>query len=192
MSPPLACGRMTRKERVIYMPTWLTMQNITFVIAVAGFLMSLATWVKDFVSQRKNLAGRILGIKSYANVTYMDLALENRSRLPIAITHFRLLLGEKIFDCAPLPTLVSAKEQRRGNELVKRTEEYSTALPIQLLSLGATNCLVLFERLPVLPPNDATHLTLLIGTNRGKEVRMTLPLPEGWASLRNFLPPHTS
>ena len=60
------------------MPSWLTMQNVTFSIAVAGFVMSLASWIKDFLSQRKNLSFRILEVKSYCNVTFFDLLIENR------------------------------------------------------------------------------------------------------------------
>ena len=82
------------------------MDWITFGIAVAGFLMSLATWVKDFITQRKHIEGKVLDIKSYKNVTYMDLLIENRSRLPISITDISLALGGIAYHCAPLPVLV--------------------------------------------------------------------------------------
>ena len=57
-------------------------------------------------------------------------------------------------------------------------------LLIQLQSLGATSALILFEGLPELPADDATHMTFLIGTNRGQATQMTLELPAGWAAHR--------
>lgn len=168
------------------MPTWLSIQNITFAIAVAGFLMSLATWIKDYISQRQNLTGRILGIKSYANVTYINLVLENRSRLPIAVTSIDLIYNQNVYTCTALPKRVSSLTERRNKEIVKYTEEFSTALPIQLQQLGASVALVLFERMDLLPPNDAKALNLVIHTNRGNPIQMTLELPEDWAAQRKF------
>lgn len=160
------------------------MQIVTFLIAVAGFAMSMASWVHTFVTQRKKFDVEIVAAKSYADVTYLHLIIQNKSRLPVAITRISLLLNGMWFNCTPIPVMVSATERKRGSEVIKRTEEYSTALPIQLSSLGATNCLVLFEGLPYLPSDDATHLTLSIYTNRGKAVKRSLELPAEWASQR--------
>ena len=63
----------------------------TFVIAVASLFLSILIWIKDLVSQRRKLLGRILVIESYADCIFFDLLLENRSRLPIAITQIDLL-----------------------------------------------------------------------------------------------------
>lgn len=146
--------------------------------------MSLATWIKDFVSQRKNIHGRILSIKSYSDVTYVYLALENRSRLPIAVTSIDLVLNQSTYTCTALPTLVSSTTRRCKDTILKYAEEYSTSLPIRIQQLGAASILALFENMNQLPPDDATTLMLVIYTNRGKPVQMTLELPEGWAFQR--------
>lgn len=168
------------------MLTWLTMQNVTFAIAVVGFLMSLASWIKDFISQRQNLAGHILGMKSYADVTYIYLELENRSRLPVAVTSIDLIFNHSIYTCTAIPKLVSSTTKRSKTEIIKYTEELSTPIPIQLQQLGATVALVLFEKVNPLPPDDTTALTLVVHTNRGKPIQMTLELPAEWACQRNI------
>lgn len=160
------------------------MDWITFGIAVAGFLMSLATWVKDFITQRKHIEGKVLNIKSYQSVTYIDLLIENRSRLPISITDISLFLGDSAYRCTPLPKLILEHTKSRKGEVYERTMKYSTPMPIQISNLGATTVVALFEGMKRLPPDDATHLNLSISTNRGSPVKMTLELPEGWAALR--------
>ena len=46
---------------------------ITFWIAVAGFIMSFSSWVMAFAARHKNLRGKILQIKSYADIVYIYL-----------------------------------------------------------------------------------------------------------------------
>lgn len=163
---------------------WFTRQNITFAIAVMGFLLSLASWVKDYFSQRKKFRCEILGIKSYADVTFINLMITNHSRVPIAITRISLLVDGKTYVCSSLPVLVAEHNRSKGGVIYDSRMEYSTPLPIQLMGLGAVKALVLFEDMQQLPPDDATELTLSICTNRGNPVEMKLPLPAGWASRR--------
>ena len=74
-----------------------------------------------------------------------------------------------------------------GDVIVDRQSERSTAMPIQLQSLGGAMILVLFESLPEAVPTDATSLNLVICTNRGRPRKMKLSLPVGWADPRNIL-----
>lgn len=168
------------------MPDWFVLyrESITLWIAVIGFIMSTATWISTLASKRRNLKGKILKIKSYADITYIYLLLENRSSLPIAVT--QIILHQELEDnqCSPLPTEVSHHIYRDGDAIYHCRAELSTQLPIQIPSLSAMTALVLFERLTQLPPDDATHLNLEVLTNRGKEIRAKLPLPKGWADQR--------
>lgn len=159
--------------------------NITLIIAVLGFVMSLITWVKNSVMQRKKLIGKVLGIKSYADVTFIHLLLENKSILPISVTWIALKCNDESYPCTPLPVLVFENIRKSGSEIVEIKREYSTPIPITIGELGAVNALVLFENLRQLPPNDATHLNLQVCTNRGKPIEMSLLLPEDWACQRS-------
>ena len=158
---------------------------ITLVIAALGLVLSLLSWAYTLITQRRKIAISISEIKSYSDVTYLRMAFENQSRLPIAITRIALFLGEKIINCTVNPTLVTENTHRDGKGQITRVEvEKSTVIPIQIQSLGAVNALVLFEHLPELPEDDTTHLTFLIATNRGKAFETILELPKEWASQR--------
>ena len=163
------------------------MELITLGIAIAGFFMSLASWIKDFITQRKHIEGKILDIKSYKSVTYCDFLIENRSRLPIAVTNIEMTLGLNSYPCSPLPTLVMEHTRSRKGEVYDRVMKYSTAMPIQIAGLGATTAGVLFEKMHQIPPDDTTHLTLSVSTNRGKPIEMKLELPAGWYARRTVL-----
>lgn len=158
--------------------------QITFWIAVVSFAMSLASWVKDWLTQRKRLKARIVFMNALEHTVHMYLMLENKSRLPIAVTNIELILNENRTPCVPLPTLFFRQSKRSGDKVIEQRSEFSTALPIQLPGLGALTALVRFEKLEQTLPPDATHLTLLISTNRGRKARKTLALPQAWADQR--------
>lgn len=165
------------------------MEIVTFVIAIAGFLLSLASWIKDFITQRVRLDVRI----SAANANprhpgiFCYLAVTNRSRLPITITNIALDQEAGQTACVAVPKHVVERTRKEGNVVVDRQSERSTTMPVQLQSLGGAMILVLFESLPEAIPTDATSLNLVICTNRGRPKRMTLPLPKDWDDPRNIL-----
>lgn len=165
------------------------MEIVTFVIAIAGFLLSLISWIKDFITQRVRLDVRITEANANAASPgiFCFLAIANRSRLPISITNIEVSQPEGRTACVPVPKQVLEYTRREGNEVVGRRFEYSTAMPVQLQSLGGAMVLAQFEHLPEKIPTDATSLNLVIYTNRGKPRKMTLPLPKDWADPKKLL-----
>lgn len=157
--------------------------EITFWIAVASFLMSLASWVKDAVTQRMRLESHIVLCHTAPNspAAYLYLVVANKSRLPLTITDIALVIGGKEVHCVSRSKLVSTKSLHRGKEIIEQTSEYSTPLPIQIMGLGGSTVLSLFENLPEKIPPDASSLNFSIYTNRGRPKKMTLELPVGWA-----------
>lgn len=166
------------------MPEWLNQQNITFVIAVLSFFLSLSSWVRDYYVHRQKLKFEITGIKSYADVTFIYLIVTNCSRSPVSITQIALLMDDAKYACASNPVLVAEHTRSCGGEVYERRMEYSTAMPIQIDGLGSTSALVLFENLKRLPPDDARFLNFSVRTNRGKPIQTKLQLPVAWASQR--------
>lgn len=162
----------------------ISTNQITFWIAVAGFVMSLATWIKDLLTQRKKLAAHVLHLKVVKDELHMHLLIENRSRLPISVTRLELIQGKVRTSCTALPSLMFRSFISSGNTVSNERRDYSTPLPYSLSSLGAMTVLVRFEDLEQTPPLDATNLTLAVSTNRGRKVQMKLELPPGWADQR--------
>ena len=138
------------------------MEWITFGIAVAGFLMSLATWILTFLSQRKNIGIRITECKSDDEITLCFVHIENKSRLPIAITRIVLLSGENEVDCVPFPTWVLDDTRRSGKEIISRKSYYSMQMPIAISALGAVSGYVLFQSDQRMLPDDAKLLNLKV------------------------------
>lgn len=165
------------------------MEIVTFVIAIAGFLLSLTSWIKDFITQRVRLDVRISAANANSRRPgiFCYLAITNRSRLPITITNIVLDQESGQTACVAVPKHVIERTRKEGNIVVDRQSERSTAMPVQLQSLGGAMILVLFESLPEAVQTDATSLNLVICTNRGKPRKMTLPLPMGWNDPRNIL-----
>ena len=159
--------------------TTTVMDWVTFGIAIAGFLMSLGSWVHTFITQRKRLSFKIQFFRYKENSAYMYLMIENRSRLPVSITGIALKQSKSIVPCVQIPKTVSSTTRKTaGNTDV--VYQYSTAIPIQLSALESVSCIVLFEGIPEVVPPSATHLTFQISTNRGRKVKRKLALPQDW------------
>lgn len=164
---------------------WLcNWDNATRVIAITGLVISLYNLLLGIITQRRSFKIRVYDIKSYLDVTFIGIGIENRSRLSVAITQLSLYCGGTKTLCTPVPTLLYESIRRKGDEVTNRKQTYSTQLPITIAGLSAQSAFVLFEHLPELPRSDATSLTVEVCTNRGRPVQMTLELPEDWSSRR--------
>jgi len=112
------------------------------------------------------------------------MSFVNKSRLPILITRISLDYMGKIIDCEAISTKTAEYTNSQGLEVISRREEYSKAFPIALTSLGGDYGIILFENVQEPLEDSTTHLTFLIGTNRGKIIQMKLELPPGWVETR--------
>ena len=162
------------RKGLIHLIEW-----ITFGIAVAGFLMSLATWIHTFLSQRKNIRIRITECKSDDEITLCFVHIENKSRLPIAITRIVLLSEQNEVDCVPFPTWGLDDTRRSGKEIISRKSYYSMQMPIAISALGAVSGYVLFQSDQRMIPDDAKLLNLKVYTNRGLTKIWSIPLCSG-------------
>ncbi len=161
--------------------------NPTAAIASLSLMLSLYNLANDLISKRKNFRIRIYSIKSYKDVTYLHIGIENKSRLAIAVTQFFLLCGEGKTACTPSSTLLRETIRRSGKEITGVRQIFSTPMPIAVSGLSAQSAFVLFEGMQELPEDSATHLTVQVCSTRGRPVQMKLELPAGWASQRNTL-----
>lgn len=153
--------------------TYITKENITFLLSVFGSLGTLYT----LLAQRKSLS---LSIQSYCynnKSLLMYVAFTNRSRLPISVLNVSILQGEVCYPCVYVPTVVCEHTRRSGKEIVSHREEFSIQFPISLSSLAGSSGYLYFDKLPENYPDDATTLTVQVSTNRGRAMKMKLPVP---------------
>lgn len=172
----------TLKGLLLWLQNW---DHATRIIAITGFLISLYNLLYGIVTQRRNLKIRVYEIKSYADVTFLRIGIENRSRLSIAITQMTLRVGGENTVCTAAPTQLKGCVKRVNNEIIGTEFVFTTPLPITVPGMSAGSALVLFEGMSKLPQNSATHLRVQVCTTRGRPLEMRWSLPEGWASRRN-------
>jgi hypothetical protein len=146
-------------------------EKTTFILALLGFLLSVASLIRTAATQRRKLDLEIYAVKAYSSVIFLRMSFINKSRLPLLITRIALIQDESTIECTAVPRKVASHNGR---------DEYSKALPIQLHELGGDNGTIVFEHVQAQLEDSATQLTLLIGTNRGRATKMTLALPTEW------------
>ena len=165
-----------------------TMDMITFVIAVASFLMSLSSWVYSIITNRKNISIVIRDIKTYNNTTILNMSFENKSQLPISITRIAMVVHGSKTDCTVTDVPMIEINKKNGDGSIYGYDELRCLpIPIHLSELGSAGGFILFENVPDLPEPSSTHLTLLIATNRGRAIEKQFPLPQDWASRRKTI-----
>lgn len=159
--------------------TWISNRdNVTFLIAIAGFALSIWNFVENILKSRKKLSFHIFSVDTYKDLMVVTMAIENLSQLPIAITNIKYVSGNRKTSCTPIPKLVCEATKRCGNVVTDQRSTYSEKIPIQIPSLGAFSGVILFEHLPEELKSRPTSLTFEISTNRGKAFQKTVELTE--------------
>ena len=153
-------------------------KQVTFVIAVIGFLLSLSSWIHAWTTQRKSLTVTAYEACSFANLVYFVVAIENNSRLPISVNKLTLHYEDIVAPCTMIPKRVLELTRTHGKEIVERKTHYSMDMPVNINALSSATGYILFENLPYDLPTDANKAVLVIGTNRGRKVKKILELPE--------------
>lgn len=153
----------------------MTKENITLLLSCIGVIGSFSSWFYIWITQRRNLAFRVL--ENHTTDSHLFYILfENRSRLPISITNIAIILNGKKYYCQQAPSIALEESISSGKNIVYERKEYTAKLPIVLGSLCATSEYIFFDT-PLSPEQTfATQVTLSICTNRGKEFQRTLPL----------------
>lgn len=161
-------------------------------ISIAALVLSLLSWIRIALSERKNLKIHIKSFSSFAKgVDYGDgikhdtflnvfyVIIENKSRLSISITGVSLLYKEGIYPCKYSPVFVKSVANRQGSHVLSYREKYSLEFPVNIASLAGVNGYLLFESPQQLLPVDAKQATFQVSTTRGAlEVSLSLPETE--------------
>lgn len=160
----------------------LSKGNLSVWIASISFVMSLVTWIRTFIVEHKNIKIKVQFFRVKEHTAYMFLLVENKSRLPIAISDIVLRQGKERIHCRPFPTEIITRTLKVNGKVVEKPPKCSDSIPVQLNGLSSKSCIVLFEDIPeeILP--TSTRLNFEVSTNRGMRVKRKLQLPEEWAS----------
>lgn len=154
---------------------YLTRDNITLAIAIAGFLLSVINIVKDLILNRSKISinldrATMLLYRSNHPILFR-MIVENKSRLPICISRMFLVCNGKTFEFEWIPERVFNGTERQGEQVLDSNNQYSTSLPSVAQGLGAIGGFFF-----VYTDNDYTiddliryPSKIIVNTNRGKK-----------------------
>ena len=134
-------------------------ENVTFLIAVAGFFMSSLTWLKEFWSKRNALDLSIIDYKKYENgVVQFYIQFHNKSSIPASISKVDLELREKWYTCELEPKLI-----KKTVSNCAKTPQFP--IPVEPNSFYA--CYLEFLKIPNMQLAPGTVVSFQIHTSRG-------------------------
>lgn len=156
---------------------WLnSRENVTFLIAIASFGLSIWNFLSDKIKNRKNIEIEIQNVfcfgpspdKKYTEA--LNIRFINRSRESITLSGLELSsgAGECRFGEYRLKLLMNS--QKRGNKEISRSEWYSDTFPVKLEGLG-------FEHMILSSTSTERHIvenkpyTLKVFSNKGTVIR---------------------
>ena len=143
---------------------------ITFLIAVAGFVISVCVCIKDIVVNRRSLQLDIVGLCAFQSSLAAIVSIANRSRLPITVTGITLMAGSREIPCLTVPKQIIQVDHRRNGIIYKSDVKMTSDFPAVLQGLGGRSLYLLFEELPDTSQIASTGVTLRVFSNRGRPV----------------------
>lgn len=153
----------------------ITMDNITFVLAVFGSLGTLVSWIQSIVKNHKNITFKIDSY--YLDDTFLQISFTiiNNSQLPIVITGISLK-HDGIYYPSPLfPDIIQEDTIASSNS----TRTLSTIpFPINLCPYTSTSGFLSFAFHSKVYINSSTPLSLEISSNRGRALEIECNLPD--------------
>ncbi len=161
-----------------------TKENVTLFLSIASSIGALTSWFFTIYINKKRLI--IKPIKSgYHCMFYIQLSLENRSRLPITITNVSLQLDKKLYKSFDNYFCVNEYTHRCGHDILDKKFDYNFRPPITTPALSAFAGFIVFELPKEVFESSPTPRYLLIESTRGKKQRILLTnnLPYNFISL---------
>ena len=153
-----------------------TRENITLALSLFGALGTAGTWIYNYFKARKNFSLEIIKYLSTEMGLLLFVQFTNKSSLPISISEIAVDTSSGQFICEKYPLRVFETTRRSGKEIISHEEKFSIDFPINLPAFCGTSGYLYFSSETETFPPVSTQVTLIIRTNRGREVRKTLEL----------------
>ncbi len=148
--------------------------NLTSILGVLGFVISLTNLIYFFAIRRINFSITVTKCNakelSDCYLNYLYVKLENNSQLPISLTRFRILINNKEFDSECVPHYVYLSNFTDAEHINVKSQ----TLPINLQPLQAWSGVLVYEAPIDFQLSLETPLSVVIATNRYKEVKTKL------------------
>lgn len=158
------------------MHTLFTKENVTLFLSIFGALGTLCTWIYQLIKSRKNFEIEINGYLCTAKGLLLYVQFINKSALPLSIKEICILFNNKEYVCNKIPQQVLERTSKIGGKIQSHHEYFSMEFPINLDALCGASGYLYFSSDQENFPHISNEVTLIIRTNRGREVQKTLLL----------------
>lgn len=139
------------------------------IISILAFVMSLITWILNFISHRINAEMKIKDFVKHRDVVQLYLYIQNNSGSPFTISGVSIVSNSGKHPCEPLSKII----RTRNDEVVIRTPYF----PVNF-SAYQGQCLALeFLHCPDIVLTPGKTVDLEIYTNR-KILKKSLAVPQ--------------
>lgn len=155
-----------------------TRSNITLALSLFGAIGTSLTWIHNYLQTRKNFSVEIIACDLSTEGLLLYIRITNNSSLPLSINEIELSIGTKSYICEKYPLKVIEQTHKRGKTVLSHHEYFSMAFPINLQPFCGESGYLYFSSEKDDFPQLSTPLTLIIRTNRGREVQKTLELKD--------------
>lgn len=156
--------------------TYITKENITFVLATIGSLGTIVTWIVLLMKNRVNFSVKTNGYFSSSKGLLLHVQIINNSRLPLNITGFSISVQSTEIFASAISRKVFESKVKHNGVIVEHEKQYSLPLPISLASLYGTSGYVYFEYPEGMSPHLANTVTVKVYANQSKVVEKVLLL----------------
>lgn len=117
----------------------LTKENITFLIAVIGFLLSLYNFFRELLHNRMLLRvvykNHLISEHDHCGIT-ISLSIENKTKIPISISRAFLNIGENSLEFYWIPQLVFRATHSGKNAIYDEVNVHTITLPARIEGYG--------------------------------------------------------
>lgn len=119
----------------------LTKENITFIIAILGFGLSLYNFVNERLQNRLKLfvtykSHFISDVTGHENELTISLAVENLVKNPISITRMFLNINSRKYEFYWIPQIVYHADFKCGNTILDEIKVHTVNIPFEINGYG--------------------------------------------------------
>lgn len=160
-----------------FISQFVTRANVTLFLSIFGAFGTLVTLISSFYAKRKRLKIKISNVqyKKDQKQMLLDIAFENRSQLPIAVTSVHVFLNNHELEVMEYPWSVNEYTHLQGGKIVDKKFLYNLEFPVTIQQLGASAGKMLLEFSPKELESPSTPLIFQVHSTRGRVQQIELP-----------------
>lgn len=150
----------------------LTRENISLVIAVIGFILSVYNFVHEKMQNRMKInityKNHFIAEHDHKSIT-ISLAFENLVKNPISISRIYLCVDDKKYDFYWIPQFVLRATQQTNGQVIDEINVHSIPLPFTIEGYGVVGGFFFTKAPQSIYTLESANTSLLVYSNKGSK-----------------------